>query len=153
MSDWLHALEGMPLAAALAESVWAYPLVNAAHILGIALLIGAIVPLDLRLLGFWAHTPAAALGVVLRPMAAAGLVIAATTGGAMFLTRASEYPTSELFLAKMALVALGSVNAVLADRYSVAELVRRPAQARVVATLSLACWLAALFLGRLVGYF
>ena len=46
-------LEQGALAQALAGSVWWYPLINAGHILGIALLVGGIIPLDLRLLGLW----------------------------------------------------------------------------------------------------
>jgi hypothetical protein len=36
IGEWLLALEAMPVAGALRGSVWAYPLVNAAHILGVA---------------------------------------------------------------------------------------------------------------------
>ena len=65
--DWLVALEATALAGALRGSVWAYPLVNAAHILGVALLVRGILPLDLRLLGAWR---------VLTRMAGAGLGLA-----------------------------------------------------------------------------
>lgn len=50
LGQWLAALEATELARALRDSVWIYPLVNAGHILGVALLVGSIVPLDLRLL-------------------------------------------------------------------------------------------------------
>ena len=43
------------------SGVWTYGVVNLAHILGIAMLFGAIVVLDLRLLGVWRAVPLAAL--------------------------------------------------------------------------------------------
>ena len=52
--DWLEAL---PLAAWLRRPTPAYPLVNAAHILGIGLILGAILPLDLRLMGVFRAAP------------------------------------------------------------------------------------------------
>ena len=42
------ALEATALSQALRASIWLYPLVNTGHVVGIALLFGAIVPLDLR---------------------------------------------------------------------------------------------------------
>ena len=57
LSQWMITLEGTTLAAALRSSVWAYPLVNAGHILGVALLVGGAVPLSLRLLGAWQSVP------------------------------------------------------------------------------------------------
>ena len=57
IEDWAAALEATALATGLRNSVWSYPLVNAAHILGVALLVGSIVPLDLRLLGAWRSAP------------------------------------------------------------------------------------------------
>ena len=50
-ADILEMIAASLPAQALKASFWAYPLVNAGHILGLALFIGAIVPLDLRILG------------------------------------------------------------------------------------------------------
>jgi hypothetical protein len=71
---WMAELEATVLAAALRGSVWAYPLVNAGHILGVALLIGSIVPLDLRLLGLWQAVPLASLWRVLTRITATALL-------------------------------------------------------------------------------
>lgn len=65
IDEWAAALEATDLATTLRGSVWAYPLVNAAHILGVALLVGATVPLDLRLLGAWRSLPLGPLWRVL----------------------------------------------------------------------------------------
>ena len=150
MAEILGALEGSALAVALRGSTWAYPLVNAAHILGIALLVGAITPLDLRLMGGWRRIPVEELSRILVPVAATGLALAMGAGSLLFITRANEYAASPLFLSKMGLLALGLAN--IAGYYIWRK--RNPETLRrLFGTASLAIWIAVLILGRLVGYF
>ncbi|WP_445398454.1 hypothetical protein [Zobellella sp. An-6] len=159
-ADWLVALEATALAGALRNSVWVYPLVNAAHILGVALLVGAIVPLDLRLLGAWRSVALAPLWRVLTRTAGAGLALAIVCGSLLFITRATEYAASGLFISKMAVVAMGTANA-LALRWVrpvdperiLPAGAKPPGRVRLAGGVSLAAWLTALTLGRLVGYF
>lgn len=155
MSDFTAALETTAFATALRGSVWIYPLVNAAHILGVALLVGAIVPLDLRLLGMWRTVPVGPLWRVLTRTAAVGLAVAVMAGALLFIARADDYVASSLFLSKMALVAAGAANAlVLHGTDPAASSAAAPtAFMRVAACVSLCLWPAALVLGRLVGYF
>jgi hypothetical protein len=160
IEEWAAALEATQLAAGLRNSVWSYPLINAAHILGIALLVGSIVPLDFRLLGAWRSVPLAPLWAVLTRTAGSGLVLAILFGVLLFITRATEYIASNFFIAKMLVVAIGTAN-VLSLRFlpsaqaaKIASTVAKsPAHLRFAAGLSLAAWLTALTLGRLVGYF
>lgn len=160
MGEWLTALEGTGLAQALRHSVWVYPLVNVAHLLGVALLLGAIIPLDLRLLGAWPPVPVSPLWRVLTQTATVGLGLAVTFGALLFITRASEYVASGLFLTKMLVVAVATANALLlrvicggALARMQAPLGKLPGYMRTAAGVSLTGWLAALILGRLVGYF
>lgn len=159
MASWLAALEATGFAQALRDSVWSYPLVNAGHVLGVALLVGAIVPLDLRLLGAWRTLPLAPLWTVLTRSAAVGLALAVVCGGLLFATRATEYAASGLFLGKMALVLLATLNALALRRTGFdpagvhGEADKVPPRIRLAAAFSLAAWLTALGLGRLVGYF
>ena len=154
------ALESTALARTLRDSVWAYPLVNTGHILGVALLVGSIVPLDLRLLGVWRTLPLGPLWHVLSRTAGAGLVLAASFGLLLFITRAGEYAASDLFLCKMVAVAVGFANVAalraLAPRdFALTSDRTYPStgRMRVAAAVSLFAWLTALTLGRLVGYF
>ena len=152
---WAAALESLPLAVALRGSIWVYPLINAGHILGIALLVGGIVPLDLRILGMWPSVPLPSLWRLLVCTAGAGLGIATACGVLLFITRASAYVASPLFSMKMVLVAVGIANALslhLSARFHSLSL-RVPWHFRLQAILSLAIWVAVLFLGRMVGYF
>tara|TARA_R110001583_G_scaffold61256_1_gene181261 strand:+ start:18419 stop:18904 length:486 start_codon:yes stop_codon:yes gene_type:complete len=159
IDSWLLALEGSVLARSLRASVWVYPLVNAAHILGVALLVGAIVPLDLRLLGGWRALPLAPLWHVLTRTAAFGLMLAAGAGGLMFIARATEYAASSLFLAKIMIVGVATANALALRTIGLDALLRSetaasklPGRVRFAALVSLLAWLVVLLLGRLVGY-
>ncbi len=148
-------LEQSALAQALAESVWWYPLINAGHILGISLLVGGIIPLDLRLLGLWSKLPLQPFWRVLRTTAAVGLALAVTTGSLMFITQATEYLESIWFRAKLLILLLGLVNVVvIMARYTPgAEGGPVSPAVRAGALVSLAAWLLVLVLGRFVGYF
>jgi hypothetical protein len=160
IGEWSAALEATEVATALRNSIWSYPLVNAAHIFGVALLVGSVVPLDLRLLGLWGSVPLAPLWAVLTRTAAIGLVVTIFFGMLLFITRATEYVASNLFIAKMILVLLGTVNALMlrmpiqAEVSQIASNQWKPSpHLQVAAAISLAAWLSALTLGRLIGYF
>lgn len=159
IDQWLIVLEASSLAQLLRESMWIYPLVNAGHILGVALLIGSIIPLDLRLLSAWRSQPLAPLWHVLTRTAAAGLALAILFGSLLFIARASEYAASPFFLVKMIVVGAAALNAlVLRAAFPVQVLQASPLEVRswrvrAAAGFSLIAWLTALTLGRLVGYF
>ena len=141
--DWAAALEAQPLVQALRASRWVYPLVNAGHILGIALLVGAIVPMDIRLLRGDAR-PAR----LLRPYALAGFALAAICGALLFAVQAQEYAATTWFRVKIALLALALLNAAAHLLMPEARVTRR----RVSAGLSLALWPTVLLCGRMVAY-
>lgn len=158
--EWSAALESVAFVRALRDSVWMYPLVNAGHILGVSLLVGAIVPLDLRLMGMMRAVPLPPLWRVLSAAAAVGLLLAAVFGLLLFSTRASEYLRSTFFLGKFGTIALGLLNAVMLRWTLPPHLLSGatatpaiPMRVRVAAAVSLLAWLATLTLGRLVGYF
>ena len=79
------------LSQTLRASLWLYPMVNTGHVVGIALLFGAIVPLDLRLLGAWRGVPVEHLARPLVTVAACGMTLALLTGSLLFATRPEDY--------------------------------------------------------------
>ena len=153
MEAFLAALEGSEVARGLRFSRWAYAWVNAGHVLGIALLVGAILPLDLRLLGAWRGVPRAALVRVLVPVAAAGLALAAVTGGLLFATRATEYADVGFLQMKLSLVAIGALAALWLHRAH-GFLLEGAGRGRLAghALLSAFCWLGALICGRMIAF-
>jgi hypothetical protein len=153
MDETLAAIQAGILSQAIRFSQWRYAAVNTAHILGIALLVGAIVPMDLRLLGAWRRLPHAELARLLLPVAAAGLVLAATAGVLLFVVRAKEYGVHPLFQVKM-LIALTGVAAALVAHARAGLWLERitPGQARLHGAISLVCWIGALVCGRMIAY-
>ena len=151
-ADALAAVENLPAIAALRESYLVYPLVNALHIVGVALLFGAIVPLDLRLAGWRRQTAAVdGLSQLLLPVAIFGFVLAALAGLLLFATDARAYAASPLFQAKLLLIALALANAVALRRVDW----RNAASSRRVAlagAASIVLWLGSILLGRLICY-
>jgi hypothetical protein len=149
----LAGLEATAVARTLRGSRWLYAAVNAAHILGIALLVGAIVPLNLRLLGLWRGQARAPLVRVLVPVAATGLALAAATGALLFTVRAREYAGVGFLQAKLALVATGALAALSLHRAHGFLLETAPDRRLAGhALLSLVCWPAALLCGRLIAF-
>ena len=153
MEALLAGLEGTAVAQTLRTSRWLYAATNTAHIFGIALLVGAIVPLDLRLLGWWPDVPRQKLVRVLVPVAATGLALAVVAGGLLFSVRASEYAGVGFLQAKLALVAVGTLAA-LALHHAHGLLLDTASDRRLAghAILSLVCWPAALLCGRLIAF-
>ena len=74
MSGFFEAIEASGLSVHLRGSRWTYPLVNAGHVAGIALLVGAVLPMDLRVLGLVNGPAPRRIVRFLRPFAIAGAV-------------------------------------------------------------------------------
>jgi len=152
----LAALASWPGATWLQESGTAYLVVNAAHILGIGLVLGAILPLDLRLMGLFRQVPLAILAPFLSRAAAVGLVVALLTGLWLFSVRPDHYVENTAFLAKMAVLAFALGNIGLQHFHGG---YRRalgggvvPWTVRLVAAASAFLWLGVLLAGRWIGF-
>src|ERR671919_220445 len=148
LNEAAQALQETDLATALRQSFWVYPIVNAGHIVGLALLFGAIVPLDLRLLGLWPRVPLAAMSRILLPVTLAGLALAVPTGVLLFSVRATEYIATPLLWIKFSLIACAIANALLL-RLSLAWTVHEQSglagttpRLQLAGALSIGLWLA-----------
>lgn len=150
-------IEGTAAAGAVRRSLWAYPSASLLHVLGMGLLLGSILALDLRLLGVARALPARPLARLLLPLAALGVAIQLPTGAVMLLADAGALLGHPLMLAKFALVALALANvwAVhLAAGPGLAGLDGPIAPGvRRGALVSLVAWPVVALLGRAVAYF
>ena len=151
------AIDQLPLAVAMRESTWLFPAASAVHLAGVALLVGAVVAFDLRVLGVSPRVPVEHLARHLLPLAVAALVLIVPTGLAMFAAKASDLLASRLFTIKMGLLFAHLVNAVLfhAGPYRSSRTwqvdVPAPAAAKACALASLVGWLAVLACGRFLA--
>jgi hypothetical protein len=145
VTEALAALEATALAQHMKAARWTYPLVNAGHVAGIALLLGAVVPMHLRTLGWVRGPEPAAVAAFLRPFAVAGLLLAAGCGALLFITQAGDYAANFWFRLKLGLLALALALA------NAAWHLRAP-PSRGAAALSLALWPLVLISGRMIGF-
>lgn len=157
LDELLGILAASPVATALKASRYVYPAVNAVHIMGLATLFGAILALDLRLLGVAPRVPAGPLAVHLPPIAAAGFVVAMLTGVLLFSVEPLDYAANSAFLTKITLVASGVLHA-LAVHVSPGwrNLVGGDGEIsrglKFSAAASLAIWTAAIVAGRFIAF-
>ncbi|MCK0209136.1 DUF2214 domain-containing protein [Starkeya koreensis] len=155
-SSLLATLGGWPGARALRDSWVAYLFVNAAHLLGIALLLGSILVLDARLLGCLRAVPLAMLGPLNARVAAAGATLAILTGLWLFTVRPAEYAANPAFQIKLVLIVAALANVALqhanpAYRHAIGG-GRISAGVRISAAASGFLWLATLIAGRWIGF-
>jgi hypothetical protein len=154
VAELIAAVEGSSFASFVSLTPFAYAVLSAAHIIGIALLVGSIVPVDLRLLGVLGPQFDAALASLVR-IAVLGFATAASSGAALASVRLGEYASNPAFLGKMALLAAAGLNAAVL-RIACGSLeglwAHSPAGARRSGALSLLFWTAAIFAGRLIAF-
>jgi hypothetical protein len=153
------ALESSGLGAAIRQSTWAYMTANVVHILSLMAFAGAIVVMDLRMMGVFAATSP---GFILRGarraavIAFAGLLLSGLT---LFAAEASHVILNRVFQIKLGLIALGLANVVAFEVWvtprvqKLPPLTPLPNGARQIATVSLAIWFCVAACGRLIAYF
>ena len=114
MRDVLVWIEGTALGHVMRESgPWTYAIVNVWHVLGISALLGSVLVVDLRLLGFWRHVPLAPLASATNRVTASGLLIALLTGSALLATKATAYDHNPFLYIKFPAIALGLINVLI----------------------------------------
>jgi hypothetical protein len=160
LDQFLAWLEGSGFGHAMRESgVWTYGVVNLTHILGVSSLFGAVLVLDLRLLGVWRNVPLAAITRPTVPVATTGFAIAVTSGACLLATNATEYIGNPFLYIKFPAIGLGLLN-IAALNFLPAWKARKTRdlssreqlQLTVIGGVSLVCWLTAISAGRMIGY-
>ncbi len=147
----------------LRESLWLYPLLQAAHILGFMLLAGAAMLFDLRVLGLTAARGESAvairaLGGHLLPWSVAALAVVVPSGVLLFAVDSAQLIGNRVFLLKMLLLGTAVCNALWFHlgvgrgwaRWEAAG--AAPLAARLHAAASLAIWTSVVVCGRLIAF-
>ena len=140
--------------------VWTYGIVNLAHIVGISLLFGAIVILDMRLLSFWQSISVATISTITVPVAAVGLSLAIPSGVSMFAMNATQYHENPFVYLKIPILVLALANVVVVTRLrawqrAVTGGFLQPGDGSVLyvsGAFSLCLWSSVLVCGRMIGY-
>jgi hypothetical protein len=156
---WCQWLEHTPLALAVAESTWLFPLIEGSHILALPLSVGLILIFDLRLLGLtFRGTPASTVMTEVLRWSKAGFAVMFMTGGLLFMTQAGKAYGNAFFRAKLILLLGLGINALVYQLIFYPKMAKweearsTPVGARLCAGLSLIAWIGVIICGRTMAY-
>jgi hypothetical protein len=141
----------------VAESLWGYPLFETIHTIGMALLIGSLGLINLRVLGYKPELPLLGMRQLL-PLAWLGFTLNFVSGSLLFTSDAVYFWSSYTFRIKMVLIILGGVNAALLSQRIFQEApvgaatMQPTTGAKWIAATSLVFWFGAVCCGRLIAY-
>lgn len=156
---WGEQLEQTRLGAALAESIYAFPIIEGIHLIGLSIAIGLLFVTDLRLAG-WVlkRIPAVVVLRQLRPWVLGGFAVIVISGSLLFMAEAATLVGSPAFAFKLIFIALAGINAAVFELISA----RRPhafdragslpAAVRFGGLASLTLWSLVIICGRLIPY-
>lgn len=155
--ELLSWIEGTALAEWVRISAFGYPAMIAMHSVGLAVVVGLAVAIDLRLLGRFRTIPFASLRTYFA-IAWVGFLVNFLSGVALFSSQATTYVTNMPFLIKMGCVLAGAATvgylqpavAQIGDGHGADAVV--PSAIRTVAVVSLVVWAVAIITGRLIAY-
>ena len=128
----------------------AYPALEVVHIVGIALLLGNLVLLELRVWGLGPELPLRPLARLALRLSLAGFGLIVASGALMLAGQWSELLANRAFVLKMMLVALGGLNAMWFHARD--SLQRLDRTARLQTVVSMGLWLAVIICGRWIAY-
>lgn len=143
----MPAFNGFP---AIASHPWLYPALECVHILGVALLVGNLLLLELRVWGRGRALDIHALAGLALPLSVAGFGLLALSGLTMFAAAPNELLANRMFVIKLSLVMLAGLNA--AAFHARGGLRRLDGIARAQTLLSLGLWLLVIICGRWIAY-
>ena len=152
--EWLQATWVGKL---VAESLWGYPLLETIHSIGMAMMIGSLGLINLRVLGYKPELPLLDVRQLL-PLAWIGFTMNAISGALLFTSDAVYFWDKYTFRIKMILIILGGINAALLGQRVFREAaaagpVPPPAlSTKWIAFSSLIFWFGAVIAGRLIAY-
>ena len=156
MNDILLWMESSTAGRMMQEITWLFPGAEILHFIGLSLLMGSILVVDIRLLGFSREVPLEAVYKFL-PLTVIGFSINLVTGIMFCFNDPFRYYPNLAFRLKMLLLLLAGVNAVYfalitrANSSSVDIADSRP-KVKIVAALSLLFWIGVIICGRLIPY-
>jgi len=140
---------------AIGQSSWAFAVIESVHLLGLAVIGGTVLILDLRLLGLGLRDqPIARVAREVFPWFVGSLIVMLVTGFGLFMSEAIKCYDSRPFWVKMVALLLATIFAFTVRRKVAlaAEGNVRPIWLKVVAVVSLALWFTVGASGRWIGF-
>jgi hypothetical protein len=153
-------IENTSIGSAIAESRYAFPIIEGTHLIALSISVGLIFLTDLRLMNlFLKQIPAVDVLQGLRPYVLAGFALVFISGGLLFWAEAAEVIASPAWVFKFAFIGLAGVNAlyfefVIARRPGALarDRISLPRAVRYAGFASLTIWTLVIICGRLIAY-
>ena len=157
MESLAQSIEGGAIYTMVTSVAWLWPLMEIIHFIGLSLLLGALIIIDLRLMGFFRGINIHATHAML-PRVFVGFTLNLITGVLFFFGDPFRYAVHTGFQLKMVLIVIAGLNAawyywklhpVIGTWDENAD---TPGLAKTIAGISLVTWTGVLLLGRLIPY-
>jgi len=152
-------LETSALGTTVSQSTWLFPAIETVHVIALALVVGSIAVLDLRLLDrTWRVRAVTELTLDVLPWTWTSFAVAATSGFLMFASAATKYAADTPFRIKMVLLLLAGANMLAFHRFTYRSVAAwdvnapTPPAAKLAGGLSLLFWIGVVTCGRWVGF-
>jgi uncharacterized membrane protein len=154
--EWLQA---WPLAVFIHKTPWVFTTITIIHVFAIALVVGSIAVVDLRLLGLAStKRPFTELARAFLPWTWSAFAVAVVAGSLLFISQTAAYFTSTAFWIKMGVLVLAGLNMLIFELITVRGVEKwdlapiPPLPARLAGGISLACWALVVTFGRWTGF-
>ena len=153
----IQYLKATALAQYVLNTPWVWPACETFHFLGLALLMGAIGPLDFRLLGFMKQVPISAFRALV-PWAVAGFLINLATGLVFLIAAPDQYMRNVSWWMKVFFLFIAGANILwfeLSHKAHAEALppgVETPSALKVIGGVSIVSWFMVLFWGRMLAF-
>jgi len=152
-------LEQTSVGSAVRESLWLFPAIETAHLLGMAALVGTITVFDLRLLGCMLRRERVSrLARRLLPWTWLGFAVQVVTGGTLFLSEAVKVYGNPAFRLKILLILLAGLHALIFHKFFNRNVGTwdegdvLPIGAKVSGLVSILLWVCIVAAGRFIGF-
>lgn len=156
--DFCKWLEQTQAGASVRQSLWLFPAIETAHLLGMAAVLGTIGAVDLRLMGLaMKGQSASVLARRLLPWTWTAFAVQVVTGGLLFASEATRMFRNPAFRVKMLLIVLAGLQALLfhlTSRHRRGEAIEPTQRMRdaVAGFASMALWISVVAAGRWIGF-
>lgn len=147
--DILNWIGHSSVSAWVSESLWGYPIVLSSHAVGMAIVVGVVTMIDIRVLGYARQIPISSFKSLFN-LAWGGFALNFISGCLLFTGDPVKFFNDWPFRIKISLIILGMISVWLLLRE--VRIDESSAKAKAIAVFSLVCWFGAITAGRLTAY-